>query len=430
MRLGWKAAGLLSAFFVVPAGLRAELALKETDRVILFGDRAFADPFTLSWIDQFLRIRYPEFKGEVYRMGREDSTAANGNERLAVEVMPFKPTHVVLCFGLDDPQRKALDQARLDEFVEQMRKMIETFTAANVNVTLMTPPPPDERKNRGLASAKFDTVISAYADAVRVLAEERKLPLLDWNKAMKAWLEPLGASPDVDWTEHGLVPAPISQAIATDLLLAHWGAEPLDYLVELDWRNPEPCKANIGSVEVTERTSGKLELVLKGSPVPLEPRGRGALGADRWPLAKWCVCRLKLTGVPEGGVVISSAGQAAKPFLATQLAEGADLTMVGPLVDNEAAKKFYLAIGSKLVNMLKAQTFQHEKAPEPELEKGYEMLKDAYREIALAAHRIAYRTPVRIDLPLTIELASEAMKNAPPPKTPTPPRPVRKPANR
>ena len=100
------------------------------------------------------------------------------------------------------------------------------------------------------------------------------------------------------------------------------------------------------------------------------------------------------------------------------------MTMVGPLVDNEAAKRFYVAIGSKLVNMLKAQNFQHEKAPEPELEEGYRMLKEAYREIAFAAHRIAYRIPVRIDLPLTVELASEAMKHAPPPKPPTPARPA------
>jgi hypothetical protein len=421
---------LIALFAVVSAGVaRAEFKLKDSDRVIIFGDRAVSDPFSMVWIDQFLRIRYPEFQGAVYRFGKEGSTAEDGNSRLATEVLALNHTHVILCFGLDELQHVAMDDARLENFVEQMRKLIDASSANDVQVALMTPPPTDQRRNAGLGASNADAGNAQIADAVRVLAEERKLPLIDWHKAMKDWIGAAAESPEMEWTDHGLVPAGISYAMGASLLLEHWGAEPLDYLVSIDWVKPEPCTANIGSVEVKERSDGKLLVALTGAPVPLEPRGRGTYPAERWPLAKWCKYRLQLTGLTDTGVVISENLQYAKPFLATQLAEGADLSVVGPMVDCEASRKLYAAVSNKLANAIQAQNFNYQKPPEPELERGYALLHDAYYEIANAAHKIAYRTPSRMDMVLTIETAAEAAKHPAPPKPagPMPRPPGRKP---
>ena len=397
---------------VAPA--RAELLLNDTDRVILFGDTSLSETYLVESIDQFLRSKYPDLKTEVICFPGPDGDAAEGNRRLPIEVLPLQPTWVVLSFGLDAPKRKAFDQQLLDAYVQEMGKMIDLVKQSGAKLLVVTPPPVDESRNKGLVQAHYSEVVSRYAEALRTLAADKNAEMVDWHAAGTAYLE---AASDVQQryssSRDPLMPSFLMAAIVTDLLLSRWQAEPLDYLISADWTSSETIAVTMGTAKVTEQGDNRLGIALTGVPVALDASARGVVPPEEWPMSKWCSYRLKISHIPVAGVIISESGRAAKPFLTQQLAGGADMSAVGPLVDNKTTRKLRDVIGNKVMQYRHYQGFCHHEAPEPELVEGYRMWLAAYKELAAAAHKIAFRVPSRFDATLTIELADAAADKKP-----------------
>ena len=121
-------------------------------------------------------------------------------------------------------------------------------------------------------------------------------------------------------------------------------------------------------------------------------------------------------------MIISESGRAAKPFLSQQLVDGADMSAVGPLADNKTTRTLRDAIGTKVKQYRAYQSFCYREAPEPELVEGYRMWLAAYKELAAAAHKIAFRVPSRFDATLEIEPADAAAEKKPGGKKARPPR--------
>jgi lysophospholipase L1-like esterase len=400
------------AGLALAAPARAEFQLKDSDRVILLGDAAFGPTFFSEWIDQFIRIKYPDLKTEVICFGSPGDDAAEGNKRLAIEALPLKPTWLILCFGLDAGGQKAFNQARLDTYLEEMRKMIATSRQSGATVIVVTPPPGDDTRNKALANVKYASVIEKYAEALRKLAEEEKVELIDWHAGVANYMKEYEKAPKRPWTKRGIMPNSLSTAIFTDLLLTRWQGEPIQYLITADWNTAEQASASTGSVEVTKPAEGKMEIKVTGAPMALSAIDESAIPAAAWPLTKWCDYKLKIANMPKGGVLISSADSDPKPFLPQQLEEGADMSVVGPLANNGPTKTFRDAIRTKLNQFGRFRSFCHRSAPEPELEEGYKLYHQAEQSLAFGAHKVAYRTPSRFDATFTIEKVDEAMKKA------------------
>ncbi len=390
---------------------QAEITLKDTDRVIILGDTSFGHVYTADWIDQFLNIKYPDLKAEIICFGIPDSTAVDGVRRLNVEVLPLKPTQVILCFGLDEEQRKPFNQKKLDEFVSAMGTMIDSATAAGAKVVLLTPPLPDEIKNKGLARIKYNDIVAKYADAVRKIGQEKNIDVIDWHAAMSGILEKSKKANTLEWTKHGIKPTGISVAAMTSALLDYWKAEPINYVITADWQKPETVSVNSGSVSASKTDDKKMTIKLTQATIPLNNEPKGSISAEDWPLTKWCNYKLKIENMPEGGVIISDGGKSAKPFLSQQLAEGADMSVVGPLANNDANRTLRNAIRTKLNQFAKYRESCHQKAPEPELEEGYNLWLAAYKSLAYGAMKIAARTPTTFDMTLTVELAGKTPVN-------------------
>ncbi len=401
---------LVSLFLLAATPATAELKINDKDTVILFGDTAFGQPYTSDWIDQLLRIKYPELKAQVICFGESRCSAAQGNQRLASEVLPLKPTKVILCFGLDEPDRKAFQKKTLDSFVAEMTKMIDTLVESGAQVTLLTPPPPDESRNRGLQRVKYDGVIAKYAVAVQKLGQEKNLDVLDWNAAVKGILSRSGNPDALRWTKHGIMPSGISIAAMTDLIFTYWNVEPIRYLVTADWKNGSAATASTGSAEVTQLNEDRMVVNLKNVPVALNNDPRGTIPIEDWPLAKWCDYKIKIDNLPTGGVIIGSSGKGAKPYLSQQLAVGADMATVGPLVDNDATRTLRNAIRTKLNQFNKYRSFCHQEVPEPELKEGYDLWREAHRILAFASQKIVMRTPITFDITITVDLAKQQVQ--------------------
>ena len=396
----------------------AEMNLKDSDRIVFFGDASMSRSTFSFALEQFLRVRYPELKANIISLGKRRSTSEDGNQRLALEVLPLKPTCVVLCFGLEDGQNKAFDDALLDKYVAEMSKMMDTISEAGAQTIVLTPPPPEESRRQSLSFANYDDVVAEYAKAVTDLAAERKVPVLDWYGAVKKHREELGNAARQQMTEHGIVPSGLSVAIATDLLLTHWQADPFEFLITVDWKTGT-VEASTGTASMLKRTDASVVLGLADIPVPPVMFDRGFAPEAAWPMCKWCGYKLKIANLPAGGAIISDdKGENAKPFLLEQLVSGADLSTIGPLASHETTAALMSLIGMKLRQVQKYGTVCRQEMPYPEFAEAYALFREAERALALAYHQVVLGTPTTLKTTVRIESVTkaEATPKKPPPK--------------
>ena len=374
------------AFCFAPAA-KAEFQLTDNDRVVLFGDVSFGHSFAPEWFCQFIRTRYPDLKLEFYCLAKSRSDAAEGNKRFPVEVAPLKPTWVILSFGLDSPNRQAFNQARLDSYVKEMSKMIDSVKATGAKLLILTPPPPQDSKHKSLQAAKYEDVIAKYADALREVAKSKDAEILDWHKAGSEYKASLGDGPDVHWTKRGVQPLGLSLSVAIDLILTRLGAEPVEYKVEADW-DTDKATTSSGTVEVANHDKNSMTFDLTDIPVTLDMNARGRIENRSWPLSNWCKLIIKINGMPPGGLLVSNTdGKNGKPFLQQQFEVGADMSQIGPLARNNHIAILHNAIRTKLGQCSKYRETMMREVPEPELKKGYELYKQADMELMIAAQK-------------------------------------------
>lgn len=416
---------------VSSAEVQAEFALKDADRVVLFGDMALGEVYFTKWLDLYQRIAHPQLQAHVIAMSTDERGSQAGMvDRLGREVLPLEPTKVVLCFGLSDPQRKALSTARLDQYAADLEKVIETLKSAKAEVILLTPPAPEPERNRGLTALNYDSIIDAYVEKVKAVGGKADVPVLDWNQAIKDYWAASPSGVKRSMTLEGLSPSPLSIAICVDLLLAHWKAEPIGNLIELKWSEPTSVSTQRGAASVASSGENTRVLRLERVPVPLHMPERIGIPDAEWPMSKWCEYRLRIPDLPDGGLAIKDNNPRSTPLLVEAAAarEGADLTSAGPLVNNEISDNLRTYMMTKANQFRRFQRSLDRPVPEPELEEGYRLYAESERAMALGATKIFLRLPIELTTEVTITLldsaAFEAARQTPPP-APRRPRPSR-----
>lgn len=395
---------------------RAEFKLGDGDRVVFFGDTAVSEVNMLEPFDQFVRARYPERKPLVCNLGQPRGALTDARTRLEREVYPFNPTDVVLAFGLEGAARQAFNPAQLEANMVALEALVTELRGKDIRVTLLTPPPSEDGQSRGLQKVDYRGTIGKYAEAIRALGKKVDAPVIDWNEAVERHIKDFKSKKFPGWTRQGVIPSWYSHAILTDLLLEHWGAEPLDYQVSVDWK-AGTASATIGEARVTESDATHLVLALKGAPAVVNMLGGQGMEPADWPLARWFKYRLQVTGVPEDRATISGDVDSPKTLTAAELAEGADMSTSGPLVNQPVTLKLHDAILRKGYQFIQFRAATENRPPEPELEEAFDLLYKAEAALALGAYRVAYRLPSSFDTTVRIQVGAVA---APPAASPQP----------
>jgi hypothetical protein len=398
--------------------------LGDEDRVVFFGDRQvyLGDPRTQhptfgAQVELFVRVRYPTLKARFWHYGvNTTSTAADGNARFDDQVAPWKPTVIVLCFGLDDAGMQAFDAAKLATFKSEMRKLIERSEGDGAKVWVLTPPCPEPSKRSQLQQINYDAVVGKYADAIRGLGADLHVPVLDWYQAMADYRTRAHGNPRLDLTTtSGIDPTPLAASLATDLILSAWNAEPMNFQIHADW-NSDVASVTAGNVTVAYRDADTMILSLTGIPLPWYlPEGRG-IPAEDWPAARFCHYTLKVDNAPTKGFILSEAktsterGRESKPFLPQMLWAGADVGRIGPLPTAEAVKLLESRIKQKNGSYARAENVKKTKVTEPEFAEAFKTFTLAQLQYSDGLARIIARTPRTMDIDLRIQTASAAAR--------------------
>ena len=397
----------LAILFLAAVPASAELKLADNDRVVFFADQSLSTRYALEWLDQFLRARYPELKAEVYCAAQDGCTATEAVERLDTEILPLKPTYVVFSFGLDHAGRQAFQPAMVDSYKAAMGKMFDSVKAQNINAIAVTPPPIDDSRDKGLQNIKYQETVGKFAEALREVATEKNVPVIDWRAGIETLRSESREAAKEPFMSRGTQPIGMSLAVLCDKVLEHFGAEPMHYMAEADWQG-DAVAATFGKVELTERSEHTMSMKLTGVPAPMSLGEPGDKLGNQHPLNKWQVYQLKIAHMPEGGALVSVVGKSPKPYLTQQFETGAYLTILPYFSSSKSIQNLYNAIRSKILQFEKYAQFSRKEAPEPELVEAYKLYAGAEMALAFGVYKIALRTPSSYDVALTVELAAHA----------------------
>jgi lysophospholipase L1-like esterase len=119
---------------------------------------------------------------ELINAGMAGHTSSKGLARLDRDVLSHAPDYVLVTFGVED----VLQGIETETFRKNLKKIVDGIAARNAKLVLMTPTPISERMTATgctLSEVRLrQERLSALAQAVRSLTEEKSLPLIDLHR--------------------------------------------------------------------------------------------------------------------------------------------------------------------------------------------------------------------------------------------------------
>ncbi len=183
-------------------GLRAELQVKDflcdRPRIVAFGDSTTAPRLAVKvypWLLQ-RELSAQGVDAWVVNTGVPGNTSRDGRRRFARDVLARRPRLVIVQFGINDAAVDVWKQppaesprVPLEEFRANLVHFVQALRKAGARTVLMTPNPlcwtPKLKELYGKAPYRpddpdgFNTVLESYAEAVRQVAREQHVPLVD-----------------------------------------------------------------------------------------------------------------------------------------------------------------------------------------------------------------------------------------------------------
>ncbi len=162
-------------------------------RVCFVGDSLTAQNQFLPRIIDCYKRQFPRERIEFINCGVAGGTAQCVLDYLEDDVLIHRPTHAVVSFGVNDSWRWGLqfpaDQKRYEHLLcayETFRRSLialcDRLTESGVQVILGTPAPYAEYQASDEAAYPGGyALLAGYADYVRMLAREKRLPLCDYH---------------------------------------------------------------------------------------------------------------------------------------------------------------------------------------------------------------------------------------------------------
>ena len=160
-------------------------------RVVFTGDSITAQSKYTARIVDYYRKHLPEQNVKFFPAAESGGTLANAIKFFKSNVLPFKPTHATVCFGVNDCRVWALtygdqnEKMRLlneayDNYKSRLDTYLDMLISNGITPILVTPVPYAEYMKTDSPSSKGGhKLVEAYAEVMRVAAKERGLELID-----------------------------------------------------------------------------------------------------------------------------------------------------------------------------------------------------------------------------------------------------------
>ena len=142
------------------------------DRVAFYGDSITRNGEAITRMAAYYRRAFPGRNVRFFNVGISGGTVSAAHFFFDKYLVPLRPTHVVLAFGVNDAGAVIADDA-VARFESEYERLIERIQDIDAAVVLRTP------TSFGVVSSNRSAAHGRIADSVRRIAEKRVLPLLD-----------------------------------------------------------------------------------------------------------------------------------------------------------------------------------------------------------------------------------------------------------
>ena len=335
---------------------RKDLRLKDSDRVAWVGATFIERAQRYGYLEASLRKQFPGRRFEMRNLGWSGDTVwadsrgifdqpAIGYQRMIDQVREIRPTLTVLSYGANE---SFSGPEKLDEFLAQYSRLIDTVEQNGAQVVLATPirqihltPFIASFASPAALQPQTDAInagIEAYADAIRELARSRDLPVLeisDLYEQTKKTAAALGKG--VRISEDGVHLNQTGYAIAAPMVAARWAAmnrmlRADSSVIRIDTKTGRG-KSGIGKVAVKPIGDG-LDIAVTG----------GMLGAFKAGELQLAPVRLKVSGLKGGRYELKCGNAGLGVYTEAELAAGVPVTAGLPV---EQADKLLQAVVDK-----------------------------------------------------------------------------------
>ena len=431
------------------------LALNDGDVVVFCGDELTETPdpqrgvtFPVL-IETFLTVRYPDLRVRYHNAGWAGDSATRVGLRLERDVLTRKPTLVVICLGMNDPQYYPFGEkpGLLETFRKELTGIVKRCRDTGARVWLVSPPSVKEKKGQtarvqrdgkpffvDLAALSYNKTLAQVTAAIKQIAEDNDAGFVNWFEAMTAARQ--GIRPDQDdfyARRETRLPQAHGHALAAARLLEAWGAKPIHATIELDWKTGKAkvevadTEPNPASAAVTITDDGQRILDVKGLPLPWPVPGTRTSGLQpHWEAARLSQIIFKMTDPPKLGIKLAreaaDAGTKGNVTItAAQLKSGFNLAAVSPVHSIKEVQDLLKWI--RLKNTYQYSIWRRlELAPpqEPELAEPQKQLIGAWASYATGYEKIIARYPKTFDAKLILAEATpdERLPTSQPSKRP------------
>ena len=228
------------------------------ERVAFFGDSITHGGSYHSMLQLFWSLRHPGSDVRLMNCGIGGDTASGGLVRADVDLLPMRPDRVFVMFGMNDvgianygpgeptEQMKAARARSLSVYAESQRKVVEMLMGKQIKTVLITPTPYDEYSPSVAATNYVGAnalALSAAADAVRALAAEKNLGLVEYHRPLT---ELFKANPEKPFCRDRVHPNDVGHMIMAALLLDAMHIKPLVARVSLNAKSGRVHRATDG----------------------------------------------------------------------------------------------------------------------------------------------------------------------------------------
>lgn len=229
--------------------------LKAEDRVVFYGDSITQQAYYPAFVETYVTTHYPQLNVRFIDSGWAGDRVDGGfggaiDQRLARDVIAYRPTVVTVMLGMNDGRYQKFDPALFATYCRGYRHLLDSLQSAPSPFDDVTWPPQFE--------GGYNSVLIRYGQYVHELAEQRHFSFVDMNAPLVATLRKANA------TNHALAqkiidgrihPGEAGHLIMAEALLKSWHASPVVSTVEIDAKRGRVAEAENARISGFDKES-------------------------------------------------------------------------------------------------------------------------------------------------------------------------------
>ena len=351
---------ICSAVFALgTAGLSAELAVHDGERVVFLGDSITEQRLYTTYIEAYVLTRHPDWKLTFRNVGWGGDTswlrqrahpdegqlfaAKEADQQKMVEnavgrgldrdVLPLKPTLVTVKFGMNDHSYQPFRADIFGAYVRSQAQINKVLGAHGARVAFLTPQPIEERRADPDKDVRNQSLLK-FSDGLKEVAVKGQAMFVDQFDPYMGIMLAERAKDAKAFIGGGdaVHPGPAGQTLMAWAVLKGLGAsaEVSSATVDVAKKSIAGQNADLSNLTVAGGTVG-FDRLDKALPLPIDQRAEPALKLAPV-LDELSRYELRITGLAAGQYEVSIDGETALRTDADSLAKGVNLSNTpGPI---------------------------------------------------------------------------------------------------